>query len=94
MPEFVPTPEHIALLTTKYWGSSGVNLTVGFLDGAPQDLRSRILSHMNAWGQAANVIFQETNTDPQVRIARVGSGYWSYLGTDILNIPSDQQTMN
>jgi Astacin (Peptidase family M12A) len=94
MPGFVPTPEHIAVLTTKYWGPSGVNLTVGFLDGAPQDLRSRILLHMNAWGQAANVTCRETQIDPQVRIARESSGYWSYLGTDILNIPRDQQTMN
>lgn len=91
---FVPTPEHIAVLTTKYWGAGGVSLTVGFLDGAPSDLRSRILLHMNAWGQAANVVFRETQVDPQVRIAREASGYWSYIGTDILNIPADQQTMN
>jgi hypothetical protein len=91
---FVPTPEHIAVLTTKYWGPGGVNLTVGFLDSPPQDLRSRILLHMNAWGQAANVVFRETLTDPQVRIAREPSGYWSYIGTDILSIPPDQQTMN
>lgn len=29
-----------------------------------------------------------------VRISLAGSGYWSYLGTDILHIPSNQPTMN
>jgi Astacin (Peptidase family M12A) len=94
MPGFVPTPEHIALLTTKYWGAGGVNLTVGFLDGPPPDLRSRILLHMNVWGQAANVMFRETQGDAQVRIARENTGFWSYVGTDILSIPPDQPTMN
>src|SRR5262249_48249935 len=82
-------PMHLALLTAKYWGRSSVNLTVGFLDNPPADLRARIISHMNAWNTVAhaNVKFVETATDPQVRIARTpGEGYWSYLGTDILSI--------
>ena len=29
---FAPTPEHIAVVTTKYWGIQGVKLTVGFMD--------------------------------------------------------------
>jgi hypothetical protein len=94
IPGFVVTPERIALLTTKYWGAGGVNLTVGFLDGAPQDLRSRILLHMNVWGEAANVRLTETQVDAQVRIARDSTGFWSYVGTDILSIPPDEQTMN
>jgi hypothetical protein len=40
------------------------------------------------------VTFRETQVDPQVRIARDSTGYWSYVGTDILSIPSDEQTMN
>lgn len=87
-------PEHLALLTTKYWGAGGVHLTVAFLDGAPADLQQRILSHMNAWGAYCNAKFSLSNTDPQVRIARTNDGYWSYLGTDILHIPSNQPTMN
>jgi hypothetical protein len=31
IPQFAPNAEHIALLTTKYWRSGGVKLTVGFL---------------------------------------------------------------
>lgn len=88
----------ISALTTKYWHTShGVRLTVGFLDRAPLDLRRRIVSHMNAWAKTANVRFVQTKTDPQVRIAREGGadgGYWSYLGTDILQIAADQPTMN
>jgi Astacin (Peptidase family M12A) len=96
-PDAVIPPEHLALLTAKYWGKSGVRLTVGFLDNPPQDLRARILGHMNAWNSAANanVQFVETASDPQVRIARTaGGGYWSYLGTDILSINASEQTMN
>lgn len=97
MKGFQPTAEHIALVTTKYWGSGGVKLTVGFLDNPATDLRKRILLHMNAWGQTANVSFVESKTSPQVRIDRQGGangGYWSYIGTDILHIAKDQPTMN
>jgi len=87
--------EHLALLTAKRWPASGVRLTVGFLDNPPADLKARLLSHMNAWSQFANVQFVESSSSPQVRIARnAGDGYWSYIGTDILSIPADQQTMN
>jgi len=98
-PPGVIQPEHLAILSQKYWGSGGVRLTVGFLDNPPADLRARILSHMNAWNDVAhaNVQFVETTTNPQVRITRTtgsGGGYWSFLGTDILSIPQDQPTMN
>lgn len=97
VPGFAPTPERIAVVTTKYWGLQGVKLTVGFLDNPETALRKRLLLHMNAWAKTANVTFVETSTDPQVRIARTGGdngGYWSYLGTDILHIAKNQQTMN
>jgi len=95
LPDTVIPPEHLALLTGKRWPASGVRLTVGFLDNPPLDLKARLLSHMNAWGQFANVRFAETSSNPQVRVATTaGSGYWSYIGTDILSIPANQQTMN
>ncbi len=52
LPGFTPTPQHIAALTTKYWHSGGVTLTVGFLDNPAADLRARILQHMNAWAES------------------------------------------
>lgn len=97
MPGFAPTKQHIAALTTKYWRGGGVKLSVGFLDSSPTDLRKRIVKHMNAWSKSANVLFVETKTEPEVRIARQAGrdgGYWSYLGTDILSIEPDQPTMN
>ena len=94
-PGEILSPERLAALTSKYWGSAGVRLTVGFLDNPPSELRTRILSHMNSWGEWSNVKFVETTTDPQVRIARIpDDGYWSYLGTDVLAIPKNEPTMN
>ena len=94
VPGFQPTQERIAAVTSKRWPTNGVRLTVAFLDNAPADFRARILSHMNAWAKTANVAFVESATNPQVRIARVKDGYWSYLGTDILHIAKTRQTMN
>ncbi len=94
-PDVVIDPQHLALLTAKYWGAGGVKLTVGFMDNPPTNLRKRILAHMNAWGAWANVTFVETSTSPQVRIARLANdGYWSYLGTDVLQIPANEPTLN
>lgn len=88
------TPQKLAVLVSKYWGTGGVKLTVGFMDGPTPSLREKILLHMNAWGQRSNVKFVYTGTDPQVRISRGSGGYWSYLGTDVLRIARNQQTMN
>lgn len=81
----LPSEAFVAVMTNRYWGSDGVDLTVGFLDTPPLDLRRKILAHMNAWGAFANVRFRETADSAQVRISRGGGGYWSYLGTDILH---------
>src|SRR5262245_48045737 len=79
MPGFQPTKAHISVLTTKYWRTAGVRLTVWFLDSPPPDLRKRILAHLNAWSKKANVEFVQVKSDPQVRIARTpGAGHWSY----------------
>jgi len=91
--------ERLALVVGRRWPASGIKLTVGFLDNPPADLQARILLHMNAWGKTANVEFVASNTDPKVRIARLDqppemSGYWSYVGTEILSIPKDEPTLN
>lgn len=77
LPAGTPLTAFIAVMTTKYWRTNGVNLGVGFMDNPPSELRSRILQHMNAWGQSANVCFSESSTDPAVRISRDQPGYWS-----------------
>ncbi len=88
-------PEHIALLTSKYWGSKGVDLSVQFLDNPDAETRRMILDSeigANAWGKQANVRFRETSGQGQVRLNRAADGYWSYLGTDILHVSGP--TMN
>jgi len=92
-------PRRIAVVIGRKWPIKGVQLSVSFMDSPKTDLRKRILLHMNAWGQQANVKFAETSGVGQVRIARLDSpedqaGYWSYVGTEILEIDKDEPTMN
>jgi hypothetical protein len=94
VPPGVIQPSHLALLTAKRWPTTGVSLTVGFLGTVDPALQTRILSHMNAWASYCNAHFTLTTVNPQVRISLTGSGYWSYLGTDILSIAAGQPTMN
>lgn len=87
-------PLHIAVLTSKYWGQQPRRFTVSFMETTPADLRSRIVSHMNVWNKTSGMSFVETRSNGDVRISRGAGGYWSYLGTDILHIPKNKQTMN
>ena len=92
-------PLRLTLNIGHRWASTGVRLTVQFLDNPPADLRKRILSHMNAWNKTANVHFTETKKTGDVRIARLDrpesmAGYWSYVGNEILGIPEDEPTLN
>lgn len=88
-------PAHLALLTTRYWGAAGIKLSVGFLEPVAAGLRDRLLSHMNAWGDFANVAFAWTQSAPSadVRLTLAGDGYWSYLGTDVRSIAPGEPTM-
>lgn len=94
----LPPKERLIAMVTKYWGPSGVNLSVGFIGDTPNVLKDKILDHMNAWSKHSNVKFTlaDPGTTAQVRIARVANdGYWSYLGTDILSVrAADKPTMN
>lgn len=92
-------PRRIAVVIARKWPATGVRLSVSFLDNPSVELRSRILLHMNAWGDHANVRFSETQGVGQVRIARLKSppdmaGYWSYVGTEILEAEPDEPTLN
>lgn len=89
----------LAILIGRRWPVAGVRLSVKFLDDPPTDLRARVLRHMNAWGQTANVSFTETHGTGKVRIARLDSppdmaGYWSWIGTEILEIAEAEPTLN
>ena len=90
----VMEPARIAVLTSKYWGPTPRRLTVSFMENTPANLRTRIISHMNAWTKTGCISFVETSGTGDVRISRGPGGYYSYLGTDILHIPRNRQTMN
>lgn len=88
-------PQHIAALTSRYFGPKGAHLSVQFLDGGPADLRARVLEHANVWGEHANVSVKETTGRGDIRVTRTpGEGYYSFLGTDCLSIPAGQTTLN
>jgi hypothetical protein len=90
----VTEPLRIAVLTSKYWGPTPRRLTVSFLETTPANLKARIISHMNAWTRTACISFVGTNGTGNIRISRGSGGFYSYLGTDILHIPRNRQTMN
>ena len=87
-------PLRIAVVTSKYWGPTPRQLTVSFMETTPADLKTRIISHMNAWTRTVGISFVGTNGTGNIRISRGSGGYYSYLGTDVLHIPRNRQTMN
>jgi len=87
-------PLRIAVMTAKYWGPTPRRLTVSFMESTPANLRARIVQHMNAWNSRCGISFAETSGTGQVRISRGSGGYYSYLGTDVLHIARNRQTMN
>lgn len=98
-PRPVRRADRLAVVRDRRWPGTGVRLSVQFLDTPPLALRARILRHMNAWSESANVRFTETRGTGKVRIARLDApeewaGYWSYIGTEILDYPHDEPTLN
>ena len=87
-------PQRLTLDTARYWGPAPRQFTVSFVESTPADLRARILEHMNAWNATCGMSFVLTNGTGEVRISRGPGGFWSYLGTDILLIPTNRPTMN
>ena len=92
-------PRRLTVVRGRRWPARGKVLTVQFLDGEKMELRRKILLHMNAWTRTISVSFKLTRGTGDVRIARLDSppdlsGYWSYIGTEILEIEEDEPTMN
>ena len=92
--DLVSEPLALTVVVSKYWGVFPRRLTVSFMEPTAADLRTRIISHMNAWNRTCGISFVETSGIGNVRISRGAGGYWSYLGTDILLIPLNRPTMN
>ena len=68
------TPQFLTIFTSKYWGASQRVLTVSFIPpNSPFDLKTRILSHMNAW--QIGISFALASAIGQIRIAFGPTGY-------------------
>lgn len=95
-PHGVTDPQRIGVLASKFWGDRAKDLPVAFLEGPPQAFIDRVMGHANAWGEFARVRFRHTNdlSEAVIRVSLRGQGYWSYLGTDALQIPRSQPTLN
>lgn len=87
----------LAMVSSKRWSASGVDLSVQFTDTSSSSLRNKILEYANLWknGGKVNVNFRWTQQTGDIRVATTpGDGHYSYLGTDCRLIPKNQKTMN
>lgn len=94
LPAGVQSPQRIAVLTGKYWGAKGAELTVSFMEQTSTQFRDKLMGYFNSVSEFCNIKARWVKSGGQVRVGFVAGGYWSYLGTDILQIPANQQTMN
>ncbi len=89
----VTSQPQIAFIRDKKW-KPGQTLRVRFLDGDPS-VQWKVQKLAHQWSQYANLKFAFGNyADAQIRISFKTGGSWSYIGTDALNIPQNQPTMN
>jgi hypothetical protein len=88
------SPFSLAVVTGKKW-QNGRTLHVRFLDGKPE-IQAKVKQFAVQWCDFANIGIQFDNSpDAEIRVAFTpNKGSWSYMGTDNLSIPRDQQTMN
>jgi hypothetical protein len=92
-PVGAPLPSYAALVTAKKWPNGQV-LRVRFLDGDPT-VQAKLQPYAHAWSKYANITFA-FGDDPaaEIRISFQYQGSWSTIGTDALDVPDDQPTMN
>lgn len=83
----------IAALTNKLWGPKGRKFGVTFMQPITQARKSLILDHANEWAKYGNVSFAESASG-EVRVDFQKDGFWSFIGSDILQIPRNEATMN
>jgi len=83
-----------AVIKNKKWTNGSV-VTVS-LNGGTAYVRNKVMQYANQWSQYANITFNFiTSGTAQIRVTFTpNAGSYSYLGTDALSIPSNQETMN
>ncbi len=86
-------PSYAALIDAKKWPNGQV-LSVRFLDGDPA-VQAKVAQYAKTWSSFANITFAFGNDSAaQIRISFKYSGSWSTIGTDALDGPANQPTMN
>jgi hypothetical protein len=87
-------PKRAILVIRKMW-PNGSTLRVRFMGGTHEQ---QLLAQGQAgwWSEHASLNFDFNNAaDAEIRISfNPSDGAWSYVGTDCLNIPKNQATMN
>ncbi|WP_121966445.1 M12 family metallopeptidase [Myroides sp. N17-2] len=83
-----------AVVTSTKWPNGSV-ITVGLYGGTTK-VRNKVMQYAQEWSNHANITFNFVNTGtPQIRVTFTqGAGSYSYLGTQALSIPSNEETMN
>jgi len=88
--------QRLSLLKAKKW-APGTTLRIGFAGGTAEQKRNAQVA-AEAIMQYANIDFRFNNPPTAIKDIRCTfdprDGAWSYLGTDITNIPKNQATMN
>jgi hypothetical protein len=86
------SPEELAVAWDLQW-QAGQELRVRFLDGDAA-LHRRVREHAVRWLEHANLGLAFGNhSDAEIRVTFAGNGYWSQVGRNALQIPSDRPTM-
>ena len=82
------------IVIRKLW-PNGSKLQVRFMGGTPEQ-KALAQEQAGWWTEHANLKFEFNDAAAaEIRIAfNPSDGAWSYVGTDCLNIPQDQPTMN
>jgi len=89
---FIPRP-FMALITGKKW-ARGRTIKVSF-KGGTKTVIEKVKRYAKIWEKYAEIKFSFVTKGGTLRISFVeGDGSWSYVGTDALQIPSGQATMN
>ncbi len=64
------------------------------IDGASENLKSKIMTKARQWEQFAAISLQTVSGDADIRIKVTDSNSsWSYVGTDCLGVPKNENTM-
>lgn len=92
----ITDPKRIGVLAQKFWGKRAENLGVAFMERPSQAMISKVLLFANSWGEfsSANFHYEANIANAEIRISFGRGGYYSYLGTDCLQIPRNRNTMN